>query len=98
MTIIEGYSHGKPVIASNTGGIPEIIIEGKTGFTFNVGDHKDLKSTVEKADTISNDDYKIMSTAARNLAEQKFLPDNHYRNLIQIYKEVFVKYYDTEIL
>ena len=28
----------KPVIASNIGGIPEIVIDGETGFLVNLGD------------------------------------------------------------
>lgn len=33
--IIEAYSYGIPVLASNRGAIPEIVIDGKTGFIFN---------------------------------------------------------------
>jgi glycosyltransferase involved in cell wall biosynthesis len=32
LTILEAYSHGKPVIGSRIGGIPEIIEEVKPGF------------------------------------------------------------------
>lgn len=32
--VIEAYQHGKPVIASKRGGLPEIVIEGKTGFLY----------------------------------------------------------------
>ena len=34
MTIIESYMIGTPVIGSDLGGIPELIIENKTGYTF----------------------------------------------------------------
>lgn len=32
--VIEAYQYGKPVIASDRGGLPEIVIEGKTGFLY----------------------------------------------------------------
>ena len=32
IVIIEAFAHGKPVIASSVGGIPEIIQDGRTGF------------------------------------------------------------------
>jgi glycosyltransferase involved in cell wall biosynthesis len=32
--VFEAYAYGVPVIASNRGGIPEMIDEGKTGFVF----------------------------------------------------------------
>ena len=37
LTIVEAYSVGKPVIGSNIGGIPELIIEEKTGYLFSMG-------------------------------------------------------------
>jgi len=41
-TIIEALLMEKPVIATNTGGIPELIEDGKTGFLIETGDHEDL--------------------------------------------------------
>ena len=40
LTIVEAYSSGKPVIGSNIGGIPELIIEEKTGYLFSMGDSR----------------------------------------------------------
>ena len=40
--ILEAYSYGVPVIGSNTGGIPEIIENGKTGFIFDYDKKMDL--------------------------------------------------------
>jgi len=37
-SIIESMLMKKPVIASNIGGIPEIVIDGETGFLVNLGD------------------------------------------------------------
>lgn len=44
--IIEAYSYGIPVIGSNTGGIPELIENGKTGFIFDPDKNGDLKSKI----------------------------------------------------
>ena len=41
-TIIEALLMEKPVIATNTGGIPELIEDGKTGFLIETGNHEDL--------------------------------------------------------
>ncbi len=44
--IIEAYSYGVPVIASNRGGMFEIINEGKTGFMFDPGDEVSLWGSI----------------------------------------------------
>jgi glycosyltransferase involved in cell wall biosynthesis len=44
--IIEAYSHGVPVVGSKSGGIPEIIENGKTGFIFNHERKNDLVDTL----------------------------------------------------
>ena len=41
-TIIEAFLMEKPVIATNIGGIPELIEDGKTGFLVEAGNHDDL--------------------------------------------------------
>jgi len=41
-TIIEALLMEKPVIATNIGGIPELIEDGKTGFLIEAGNHDDL--------------------------------------------------------
>lgn len=42
LTILEAMSSGKIVIASNVGGIPEIIADGYNGFLFESGNHINL--------------------------------------------------------
>ncbi len=43
---IESFAYGKPVIASNIGGIPEQVEHGKTGLIFKVGDIEQLKQHI----------------------------------------------------
>jgi glycosyltransferase involved in cell wall biosynthesis len=92
MTIIEGYSFGKPVIGSNIGGIPEIIEEGKTGFTFEMQNAKKLTSLIQFAGKINSKEYSKMSINARFYAEKHFSPENHYQKLLAIYNEIIDQY------
>lgn len=42
LAALEAMACQVPVISSNAGGIPEINVQGKTGFMSNVGDYKDM--------------------------------------------------------
>ena len=90
MAIIEAYSIGKPVIASNIGGIPEIVKNRRTGFLFESANAEDLTKQISEANKISELEYKIMSDNAVLYANQEFSPDVHYQKLKDIYQEVLV--------
>lgn len=88
MTIVEAYSLGTPVIGSRMGGIPEIISEGKTGFTFECGNLSDLELQIEKANALNEEEYATMADAAYKFYEQNFSEDHHYEELMRFYEEV----------
>ena len=88
MTIVEAYSLGTPVIGSRMGGIPEIIEDGKTGYTFECGNLLDLESQIEKSNALSEDEYATMADAAYKFYKQDFSEDHHYEELIRFYEEV----------
>lgn len=48
ITIAEAYAYGKPVIASSVGGVPEIVVEGETGFLVPPGDINALADKMEE--------------------------------------------------
>jgi glycosyltransferase involved in cell wall biosynthesis len=45
--VIEAYAHGVPVIASNRGGIPEIVDDGETGYIFDPTSIRALTSAIK---------------------------------------------------
>ncbi len=90
LTIVEAYSVGKPVIGSNIGGIPELIIEGRTGFLFEMGDSGGLEEKIRIAVEMSESQYLEMSEAAYRFACDKFSEKDHYRDLLKIYRDVVI--------
>ena len=86
MTIIESYMIGTPVIGSDLGGIPELIIENKTGYTFKPKSSDDLKEMITKACSISEEEYARMSDEAKKFAMDNFSEESHYQRLIKNYQ------------
>jgi len=91
MTIIESYCFGVPVIGSRIGGIPEIIDEGKTGFTYEMGNIDDLVLALTKGNNLSEEEYIILKNNARVFAEENFSPNLHYNKLMNLYKKTIEK-------
>jgi len=48
LVMLEAFAHGVPVIASRTGGIPEFIEEGRTGFLVKPGDAAALATHIQR--------------------------------------------------
>jgi glycosyltransferase involved in cell wall biosynthesis len=82
--IIEAMGCGKPVIATRVGGIPEVVIDGKTGFLVPVGD---LNALVKRITTlIENPEFaKKLGYKGRKRAERFFDVKDQVDMLMGIY-------------
>lgn len=81
-TIFETYSAGIPIIASDIGGFPDFVKNGKNGYLFKVGDSQDL---AEKIDLILGDSGKIR-IFSNNIPLLKSIKENA-NELIELYKK-----------
>jgi len=84
-TILEASLMEKPVIATNVGGIPELIQDGKTGFLVEKGDYNNL---IEKITLLINDKQKSkeISLAGYNFIKEHFTWDIVANNFVKIIK------------
>lgn len=85
MTIIESYSMAVPIIGSNIGGIPEIIINNKTGYIFEPRNSQLLADTILKAYSLSDSEYWQFSSNSYDFADTNFSPNKHYEELLKNY-------------
>ena len=85
MTIIEAYSVGTPVIGARIGGIPEIVVDGQTGYQFESGNVEDLCNTVLKVDAIDGKTYTEFSRGTINFANENLSKDSYWKKLIAFY-------------
>lgn len=90
MTIIEAYSVGTPVIGARIGGIPEIVVDGKTGFQFDSGNVEDLREMILKADALERKTYTEFSQWTINFATENLSKESYWEKLIAFYGR-FVK-------
>lgn len=96
LSVIESNAAGKPVIAAEIGGIPEIVVEGLTGFLFTSGDVDGLASMLRRQASMTDGAYAQMSANAFVFARENFSPDRHYATLMEIYREAIMAGNDRE--
>ncbi len=85
-TALESFQYSKPVIASNIGSLPELILDGVNGYLFKPGDPREL---CEKIKLLDDDDLvKEMGSASRSRLEECFAPETHYDALLSIFNKV----------
>jgi len=96
--IIESFAHGKAVIGSNIGGIPEIIDDGLNGIIFEPGNVTQLVGAIKMLNSDRNLAIR-MGRLGREKAESFYTSDIHYEQLIKIYQTVLdsVKCYKRSI-
>jgi len=78
---IESFASGRPVIASASGGLQEIVTDGVNGFLFTPGDKDDLLRAIERALAITPDAYADMAKAAREEYVGSFTVQTYMRSL-----------------
>jgi N-acetyl-alpha-D-glucosaminyl L-malate synthase BshA len=87
MGILETMSYGKPVLATNAGGIKESMENGKTGFLFKVGD---IDSFAEKLTDLYKNKMLVekLGINASNRAQGFFSANNIVNQYLDYYKNI----------
>lgn len=87
MVIQQAMAAGKPVIASNVGGIPYQIEHGETGFLFECGDIEKIAEYIQLL-LANNEMREKMGLSARKKAIENYHADIVAEKTIQAYKDV----------
>jgi L-malate glycosyltransferase len=69
--IAEAMAHGKPVVATRVGGIPELITDGQSGFLVERGDTAAMSARILQL-LADRDTQRRMGEAGRNTVDAKF--------------------------
>ena len=85
MTLVEAAAAGRPTVASNVGGVPEILQDGTTGLLTPPGDPEALAAALRGLeDPVARG---RMGTAARDRWRGHFTPEILAGTLAAVYRE-----------
>jgi glycosyltransferase involved in cell wall biosynthesis len=87
LSILEAMAYGKPIVASNIGGIPELVRDGKTGLLFAPGNVSQLSDSIA---TLLGDRSlrEFLGSNARDIVEAEHSLRAHGSALISLYEDV----------
>jgi glycosyltransferase involved in cell wall biosynthesis len=87
IVVLEAMASGLPVVATMVGGVPEVMVDGETGFLTSPNDPESL---AEKLATLIGDEMlrKEMGRKGRRRAESLFSTERTTRMIFDIYREL----------
>ncbi|TPF85854.1 glycosyl transferase family 1 [Bifidobacterium sp. UTCIF-37] len=85
---LESLAAQTPVIGANIGGIPELVVEGKTGFRFESGNKADLAHILNNASQVDAERYGTMQQACGRYVEDRCRQNIYVQQLEDIYQAI----------
>jgi colanic acid/amylovoran biosynthesis glycosyltransferase len=83
--VLEAQAMGKLCIVSNKGGLPENIVDGKTGWIFPDYCPQSLAETMERVLCLSNNEKQLISENARKRVEKEFNIEKQQQEFLNFY-------------
>jgi len=89
LTVLEAMASGKPVVATNLGGVNDLVNEGETGYLY---DPQNPDKAIESIKKILSDEAvaRNLGRRARKAAEE-FSLERHYNSITQLYCDALVE-------
>lgn len=85
---LESLAAKTPVIGAQIGGIPELVVEGETGFAFESGNVSVLTNALIKASHADENDYQIMQQACTKYVNERCEQSQYVRQLEDSYRRI----------
>ena len=89
LSVLESLASGVPVVATNLGGLPDLVQHGRTGLIVEAESSTALASALEE-DLRKPDLADAHGKAARREAETRFNPELHVAEILGIYESIGV--------
>lgn len=88
LSILEAYSQGKLVVGSSIGGIPELVIDGETGFLFETGSVDNLAEKLEETIRLDAVRRSNMSINAHEFVQRNHNSAAYMKRVNTLYHEL----------
>ena len=88
VVLLEAYGVGTPVLGSNLGGIPELIVPEQTGLLADAGNIDSFAEALRRYDDMSDAEVATMGQAGRAFVEANFSREQYLQGLLDIYAEL----------
>jgi glycosyltransferase involved in cell wall biosynthesis len=92
LAVLEGAALGKPLIVARIGGLPELVVENESGWTFESGSVAELASTLRRVADLPDVEVAAAGMAARRYVENEFSPRRYLARIRSIYNQLGVEW------
>lgn len=90
MSVLESFALGKPVIGARIGGIPEMVIDGETGWTFESRNTEELTDLLAKLSHLPPAPLEQIGRSARAFVETHFNRAGYVASTLDLYANLGV--------
>jgi glycosyltransferase involved in cell wall biosynthesis len=91
MSVLESFALGTVVIGARIGGIPEMVIDGETGWTFESGNTDELIALLSRISAVSTAELAKVGRCARNHVVSNFNRAGYLQATLELYASLGVK-------
>ena len=88
MTVIESFTYGTPVIASDHSGFKDLIEHEKTGYLLDFNNLEDIKKSIVEID---NENVDLMKQNIEIFYQENLKKETHISKIIEIYNQLLQK-------
>jgi len=87
LAVLEALACGVPCVTTNAGGLPEVNVDGETGYTVDIGDIDAFADRIGRL--LEDRELRLkMGISARDISRARFRSDNVVPKYIQYYEDV----------
>ncbi len=91
MSVLESFALGTPVLGACIGGIPEMVKDGETGWTFESRNTQELASLLSRVDRMPDTQLEALGRNARHLVASHFNRGGYVQATLELYASLGVK-------